>query len=304
MGVAETQIDADRRARRNVWFETATVVGKLTASTPGTVVINLAGAEIEVPTLQPVTPNLLVRVARSLDGTPIVLGPAGAFPAQGTISAVSSGVSVSVLGDDGLTYGNLPYLLSYAPVVGHLVALDGIGRVIGRISTIAGVGDPSLQPPVIVPPKPPEASSGVHYFSATDSGSYQGGWWTNKVYYSENNLGAWFYGTQVRDTLAGAVAQPGCYIYLPVEHASGSNAWLGVHPHPSKPGGAPAVSGGRAVSVQVNSSAWYPLDTDIAQHLINNSGSGVSTYGAGYRIFSGRAANADSGRLAISWRRG
>lgn len=300
MGVADKQIAADREARRNVWLETGTVVA-LDASAPGSVVVNLAGAHLECQALAVVAEGMLVRVARALDAAPIVLGPAGSFPLQGTISAIDAGSSVTVLGDDGHSYAGRPYLLGYTPSIGHLVALDAAGRVLGRLSTIAGAPDPS-----IVPPSPVgggDASSGVAYFSADDSGSYQGGWWTSKVYYSLNNLGAWFYGTKIRDTLAGATAVDGCQIYLPVEHASGSNAQLGIHPHPTKPGGAPSVSGASAVAATVSAPGWYPLRTDIAQYLIDNAGGGVSTYGAGYRIFSGRAENVDSGRLAIAWRR-
>lgn len=301
MGLADAQIEANRRARKFAWIETATVIS-IDSSAPGLVIVNLAGADLELPTMQPVLPNDLVRVARSLEGTPVVLGRALSFPAQGTVAAINAGVSVNVLGDDGHMYEGRPYLLTYTPSVGHLVALDALGRVLGRLSSIAGVPDPSIVP--AVPPPPPTPSSGIAYFSADDSGSFQSGrWWTPKVYYSQNNLGAWFYGTKVRDTLAGAVAVDGCQIYLPVEYATGSNAQLGVHPHAAKPGGAPTVSGASAVATNVAAPGWYPLRTDIAQYLIDNAGAGVSTYGAGYRIFSGRSENVDSGRLAIAWRR-
>lgn len=300
MGVADEALAAAADARRFTWLETATVVQVLSV---GDIVVNQGGNQLRIPTLVRVQVNDLVRILRSAESTPVCIGSTTSRPVLGTLSSFISGVSVTILGLDGVTYASLPYVTTYAPTIGHLVAVswtDQGGLVLGQVSSQAGTGDPS-----VVPPPPPKPTEGTEYFSANDSASFRGsgGPWTNKVYYSENQIGIWVYGTKIRDTLAGATALPGCSIYLPTEHASGSNARLGIHGASSVPGTAPSVGSERPVSVSVDGPGWFPLDTDLAQYVINNNGAGIGTIGPGYRIFTGTQGNNDSGRLAINYRR-
>ena len=300
MGVADEGLDAEGRSRRFTYIETGTVVSVLP---DGTLTVNLAGATLQMPTLVRVQAGDLVQVLRANDTAPLCIGSTFARPTLGTVASFVNGVSVTILGTDGVTYNGLPYLLQYTPVVGHLVSVswsDQGGIVLGRVSAQAGQGDPS-----VVPPPPPVPTEGIEYFAATDSASYRGaGPWTNKVYFSENQIGIWTYGTKIRDTLAGATALDGSAIYLPVELASGlAQPSLGVHGASAVTPTAPAVSGATVIPAPVDSSGWYGLPTAFAQYLIDNVGAGISTYGAGYRIFTGTQGNNDSGRLAIKYRR-
>lgn len=304
MGLADEVLRKAERERRFLWLEAGTV---LEVRDSGEVVVNVGGSALVVPTTVRVRVSDLVRVLRSQEGALACIGGSMLPPVEGTVSTVRAGISVDVIGNDGKEYKSLPFLTGNAPASGDLVALNWDGEtavVLGKLSPAAGTGDVAALP--VAPPKPPAPKSGTMYFSALDSGSNRisnSSWWTNKVYFATGHRGAWFYGTKVRDSLKGATALPGCKIYLPVEHAEARNVEIGIHSYAKKPAGAPSMSASRPVSRTVSKSDWYDLPTDIAQHMINVAGGGVSTYGAGYRIMTGTQGNSQSGRVAINYRR-
>lgn len=312
MGLASEILDGAADGDRNVWIETGQIVA-LPSPSNGSVDVNIGGNVLTLQTMSVVRLGDLVRVLRSRVGTqPIILGRVTQGAVTGTVTAVAAGVSVTVLGDDTVSYTSLPYLTSAypSPAIGDLVWISWDGPrigpvVVGKLSSVAGTGDPSVIPPV--PPKPPTSAptSGTFNQPALQSGTFSGSsWWTDKVYFGQSNpYGAWFYGTSVYDTLHGATALPGAQIYLPVEVASGASlTQFGWHLQASKPAGAMAVAGGRS-DIRADGTGWWPLDTDLAQYLIDNRGGGIAVFGSGYRIFSG-VANADSGRLLIPWKKG
>jgi hypothetical protein len=154
---------------------------------------------------------------------------------------------------------------------------------------------------------PPVGASGaathVDPFTAVDSGSYGSGrWWTNQVYASDSNLGAWFYGTKIADTIPSSATIQKVEIYVgQATQISGAAPVFATHPYTSKPGGSPTLSPVAAVGI---APGWVDLGgagISIGNVLRNSGGSfGVGVDHGGYNIFPSLAQDGQSGALRIT----
>lgn len=252
-------------------------------------VVNVGTSTVTVPCVgfyPPVT-GMPVRLDW-VNGSPSVTGPVRPLNPMGVISAAGTpraGVTV-----DGVEW-TLPVMDSYTPVVGDQVAINwSMGVIMGKLAAVDS------------PEAPPESGGGEKPFTVTvraaQSGRFQNSWWGNDPWASSNNDGIWTYGNRVRDAVGGGTVTS-IQIYLPLVQKLG-NCAIGVHPHSSIPGGAPAIGTLTTLS-QSQRSGWVTLPTSFGTYVAaGGRGVGVTAPGGGYNIWRGVAADSLSGALRIS----
>lgn len=218
-------------------------------------------------------------------------GPMLMPPPVGTVvSAASDYVTVDTdIGEVQATYNQGDTLSASQQV--RLLWSDG-PHVVGVLST---------NPPPIPPAPAPDAGGATQHvdtFTALDAGSYQNGrWWQPQPWASDSNLGAWFYGSKVRDTLrSGPVSK--IEIWVALASKLGNPPRFGTHPHDAKPAGGPAIS--NATPIAVSSGTWLELPTAFGQALSDGSAAGIGLEHGGFNKFQALSADAQSGALRIT----
>lgn len=254
-------------------------------------VVNVGPNTLTVPTVGWVPPvsGMTVQLEWRA-GRPVVTGPARALSPFGVISAAGTPqATVEVDGDEYMLY----LRDGYTPTIGDPVTVNWqTGIIEGKIT-----GSESPEPP-------PTSGGGSAPFSglvtrAADSGRFQTSWWGKAPWASSSNDGIWVYGERNRDALRGANVT-GVEIYLPLQQQIG-NASIGLHPHPSIPGGAPSI--GSLVNLPLGSrSGWVGLPSGWGNWLRdNNGGIGVlAPGGSGYTKWAGVDTDGLSGALRFS----
>lgn len=226
-----------------------------------------------------------------IDGTPYVMGPTTTKPGRGTVVSVSAGLVTLTTSIGPVT---VPYAATVSPAAGQVMALmwqEG-GFAVAVLST---------SPPAGIAPPAANAGSAVHVdvFTAIDAGSRQSsGWWTPKVYASDTNLSAWFYGTKIQDSLPAGTSVSNVEIYISAQQISGSAPIFALHPHQIRPAGAPSLSSSTAIAVRPG---WVGLPVAFGNALKSGGGSaGVGINHGGYSIFNSLTTDGQSGALRIS----
>jgi hypothetical protein len=178
-------------------------------------------------------------------------------------------------------------------VANDIVFLDWAsnGLIVGRIST----------PVVPEPPEEPGTSTGgarTERFYADDSGAFQAGfgWRTNDVWSSASNIGAWFYGSKIRDTIPDGAAILSATINLPLQEQLGT-APFGRHGADRKPSGTLAIT---ATSALPGRSGEVAIPTSLIDHLKSNAG-GLGFALGGRNVWRGTQRDSASGRLTVTY---
>jgi hypothetical protein len=271
----------------------------------GTATVNIAGGVVNAQMIDDAPAvNRPVWVLQ-VGTTAVCLGkPSG--PVYGTVQSDGVNGFAAVLGDDGVTY-SLPYSTMYQPASGHRVALEwaGYGRIEQRVSgEYSPAGEPIQNNPT-PPPGAGAATGGDRVFYPVDSASWQGGGWARSdsvVYGSSYAVGAFFYGSQIADSIPPGATITGIEIYLTVDQASGSQAQFGYHPYGTRPGAAFTPTGMYVPRPLARGFAGYvPLDLKFGTFLRDTPG-GIGTKGAGYRVFRGKSGGQSQGALHITWK--
>jgi hypothetical protein len=220
-----------------------------------------------------------------------IMGPAAIKPDQGVVQSVTSGL-VTLTSSLGTTVV-APY--------------DGTTPSAGQSMKLLWHGGPfamlmSTSPAGGTPPAPSGGGGVAHAdeFAAGDAGSYGSGrWWTPQVYASDNNLGAWFYGTTIADTIPASAVISKVEIYVSAQQISGAAPNFAVHGYATKPGGSPSLSTVGAVGI--GGTGWVTLPTSVGNALKHGGTAyGVGLNHGGYNILSSLAQDGYSGRLRIS----
>lgn len=219
-----------------------------------------------------------------------MLGPAQPRSGVGTVTATGT-PTLTVTTSAGSR--QLPFISTYSAVVSDTVLIDWAsgGVVVGKVTAA-----PSSS---YTPADAPMGSFSAD-FRADDSGSYQSGsWWTSDVWCSDTNIGAWFYGSTIADTIPDAATITSVQVYVNEFYNAfpTSLATVGLHALATK-AGAPTVTSEVTVSA---GSGWKTLPAAFGDALKTGVSRGVGTDHGGYHKWRSRAADADSGLLRIGW---
>lgn len=233
-----------------------------------------------------------VRLERR-NGELIMIGPSRPRATVGLIQTTGVECLVEYPPGSGVS-ALLPRDASYTPAVNDIVALvwtERGGFITGKFSNTPAAAAPDLPPPV------PTGDFDIT-FTALDSGAYQSGygWRTNEVWSSASNLGAWFYGSKIRDTIPDGAVIKSATIFLPLKQQLGA-APFGRHGSEGKPGGPVSFS---ALSALSGNSGWVSIPTSLIDDLKVNPGGLGYDYG-GYNIWRGTQQDGLSGALNVTY---
>lgn len=223
-----------------------------------------------------------------------LLFPARALPGTGTVQSVSAGLAtvITIAGTFSMPY------IGAAPSSGDLVGIQWSEQpyVLGKLS---------VQP---APPKPvPDPGSGAvrsAVFQAIDTGSTDRTsvrWWTGQPRAGNSTYGAWFYGTQIRDTIPAGATLVSLEFYVSWYQRSGAAPRFALHDAATRWG----IPGYGAYTAWNPDGGWQspPMgSTWFAALKGGGSFYGVGLNQGGDNIFSSRAQDAMTGALRISWR--
>lgn len=239
----------------------------------------------------------------TIDGVSRLVGPTTPKPGMGVVVSLdASGDYVTVMTD----FGN--YLMPYAapdpdapaPTSGDSVGIDwSSGPKCYRLSTSPD--------PVVPPPDPGGGSTPQTFtqeFRAVDAGTTHpnGDWWQREVWAADGNVGAWFYGSQIRDTIPNGALFLSLEVSINRIQRFGSAPNWALHDLPGK-SGVPSFfgqtswhPGGDGWQTPPNPQSWF----DALKAGGNARGIGLNR--GGYNKFSSLAQDGRSGALRISWR--
>lgn len=192
----------------------------------------------------------------------------------------------------------LPYMQSYTPIVGNVVAIQWTfegGLVTGTVSTT-----PKVETADPAPPRPAPAPGGFRPtpFRATVSGTYQSGSWTSgNVMSSDSGRGVFLYGSSVADTIPDDAVINFVRIWLSPQQIFGDPAQLRLVSNTAL-SGAPAWVG--AAWPLAPAPGWQQIPNSFADWLKANNG-GLGFEGGGFHIFDSIAIDPMSGALDISY---
>lgn len=227
-------------------------------------------------------------------GERYLMFPARPLPGTGVVITVGSGLAnvQTIVG----TF-SMPYIGS-APSSGNIVGISWSEQpfVLGALSV-----QPAAPPPA---PDPGAGQVRSATFRALDTGSTDRGsarWWQSQPWASNSTYGAWFYGTQIRDTIPASAQLVSLEFFASWQQRQGDAPRFALHNAASKSGlpsfgSYTAWSPGDGWQVPPMASAWFGT-------LRNGGGMlGVGLNQGGYNRFSDLAQNSMSGALRISWR--
>jgi hypothetical protein len=231
-------------------------------------------------------PGESVRVLQTTEAS-VMIGPARPRSVIGSVTATGTPYLTV---DTSVGEQQLPYLTSYTPSTADLVLIFG-NVVLGKV-TAAPAGTYT--------PETPPVQEYSATFKAKDSGSYQGSsWWTDQVWCSDSNVGAWFY-PDIADTIPddAEITRVQVLVNEFYNQFPTSLATIGLHSLASKSGSPTVVS---AVTVSAGS-GWKTLPVAFGDALKTGTRKGLGTNHGGYHKFRSRTEDANSGALRIDWR--
>lgn len=262
----------------------------------GTAKVNVPGSTVDLPMIT--VPVVNARCYVGFFATrPVVLGPV-ALPQLVTAKSAPSGGLVAVTGDDDVDYVIAADGFSIA-AGDRLVVLwgDRGGFVVAKESV-----DPLTGLPIGTGGETPSSGSQTRRFNPVDSGTQSGpgltgsgNFWDSQVWCSDSNLGAYWYGSQIADTIPdSAVIEQVQLSLVQVGGGGGDRPNIGLHSLPSKSGNlavysATPVVGGTGVNL---------LPPSFGDALKTGSAAGIATAHGGYWIY---APFTGSGVLTITW---
>jgi len=238
----------------------------------------------------PLIPGDPVRLQRR-NGSLVMLGPAMPRSATGMVTAIGSPRgTVEYPAGSGIS-AQMGYNPSYTPAVNDIVLIswDAAGGTIAFKPTAV----PGPTAPPVAAPAAPQVYEQV--FTAIDSGSRSSSWNQTSVWASDTYIGAWFYGSKIKDTIPDTAVINRVRIYLPITHNFGDPPQLGRHTSPTKPAGAVSISSAAALSPR---SGWVDIPTALIDYLKANDG-GIGLNHGGYNIYAAVASDGYSGALDI-----
>lgn len=275
---------------------TESLVGVFVSQQGAVATVDVAGVRLEVKstTTVPVLPSDSVRLERR--GSSLVMtGPTSPRAVTGRVTVAGNPATVEYPDGSGVT-ATLPVATGLTVDVDAIVFLDWASG-----GLVVAVIEAPVQPEPPDPPPGEDAGPKVvtREFDAVDSGSFQSGygWRTNDVWSSASNIGAWFYGTQVKDTIPDGAKIRKAWIYLPRPIRLLGARPFGRHTAEKKPGGSLSITD---TSTLGKTSGLVEIPTSLVDFLKANDG-GLGFALGGYNIWPGTQKDGRSGQLRVEY---
>lgn len=236
----------------------------------------------------------------SFDGSMMMVGPTAPKPGIGVVTT-AAGDMVNVQTDFGT------FLMPYGPpsdppTSGDTVAINW--------STTPSCVKLSVSPEPVPPAPDPGGIAGpgkqtrTVEFRAINAGSTDRGaprWWTDRPYASNSTFGAWFYGTQIKDSIPADAEFVGLEFYIAYQQRQGGAPRFALHDQAFVAG----VPGFWPYFEWAPPAGWQtPPDPAAWFNALKTGGDrwGVGLNQGGFNQFKSLASDGMSGALKITWR--
>lgn len=254
------------------------------------VTVNIGGGEQVMPTAGD-TPWVGDRVTVAYLGRkPWCMGSTARSPLGVVASAPDAG-KVVVDGDDDARY-RYAYNAALSLNVGDVVALDHARKSVAYVLS----SRPDEELPTV--PTAPGGAVQERYFTAIDSANFRSGTYAGPEFeVSDNRMAAYWYGTQIRDTIPAGATILAAAVYLAQEwdQVPSTPSRLGLHGDGSNVG-PPGLFGAIDISGGTQS---VDLRGAFIDALRGGSAFGLGLYeGMGWRRFG---AASSSGQIFVRW---
>lgn len=231
----------------------------------------------------------------AVDGTWFLLGPTQGRPGQGVVTTVGSGL-VTAATDFG------EYVMPYvgaAPTSGDTIAIGWPGPTCLGVLSVQPV-DPT------VPPAPGGGSGVVQEltFRAMQAGStdrHQARWWQAQPWASNSTYGAWFYGTQIKDTIPAGSTFVSLEFHVSRVQDQGSTPNFALHDQ-FWMGSVPSFASNVPWDPP---NGWQPMPgaaSWFGSLIGGGAWAGIGLNQGGFNKFASLAQDGESGALRIRWK--
>lgn len=279
-------------------------VGRYVGNDGQSALVDIGGQRVAMPFLTGFVPQINEPVhVWSVDGSMFMAGPTTAKPGVGVVLAIT-GTNATVRTDFG------DYKMPVAPSDPMPTSGDSVGISWSSspwCTLLVDVPDPAEPPPT-----PGGGGAGTEVktaeFRAVDAGSTDRGsarWWQAEPWSSNTTYGAWFYGTQIKDTVPASAQFVSLEFYVSWRQRSGGAARFTLHQSPYK-SGVPAMTG---YAEWAPAGGWQvPPDAAGWFNALKAGGLqwGVGLNQGGYNKFAapkqGAGQDPLSGAIRIKWR--
>lgn len=274
-------------------------VGRYVGNLGNYALVDLGEERVQVPFATPWVPQVNEPVwVDSVDGVLRLTGPTTPKPGVGVVVTVSSDGSRAQVVTDFGEFG-----MAVAPSDPPASSGDTVGISWSSqpwCMLLVDVPDPAEPPPA------PGGGGGQVMsaeFRAVDSGTTHsnGDWWQQEVWAAENNVGAWVYGTAIKDTIPESAVFESLEIFVNYNQRFGNAPNWALHNLASK-SGVPVFGGSMPWAP---GEGWQsPPDAVGWFNALKAGGSawGVGVNRGGFNKFASRTQDGASGALRIKWR--
>lgn len=233
----------------------------------------------------------------SVDGLLRMVGPTTPKPGVGVVETITG--SSAVVQTD---FGKFTLIVAPSdpmPSSGDTVGIQWSSQP--WCTLLVDVPDPE------VPVPPPSGGGGqtkTAEFRAVDAGSTdrsRARWWQAQPWSSDSTFGAWFYGSQIKDTIPAGAVFVSLEFFVAWDRRRYGGSRFTLHSDPVK-AGVPAMSG---YTVWNPDGGWQtPPDPEGWFNALKAGGDrfGVGLNQGGYEQFKSLAQDGMSGALRITWR--
>lgn len=235
-------------------------------------------------------------IGNGVERSVYMTGPATPRPGLGVVLTVGDPL-VTVSTDFGEF--SMPFA-GEQPTSGDTVGISwSSGPWCSKLSTSPEEPPPPPDPTPAPAPKVQEVE-----FRPFDAGTTHGNgdWWQREVWAADNNVGAWFYGNSIRDTIPSNAEFVSLQVYVNRIQRFGSPPNWAAHNLTGK-SGVPSFAhltswhpDGNGFQTPPNAHDWFNALKGGGSHV------GIGLNHGGYNKFASLASDGMSGALKISWK--
>jgi len=263
--------------------------------------VDLGDQRVPVPFATAWVPQINEAVTvLAIDGVMRLIGPTVPKPGIGVVETINAEKTSAVVQTDFGTYTLSVAPTDPAPSSGDTVGIHWSSQP--WCTLLLDVPDP--EEPAPDPSGGPGGEVKTAEFRAIDTGSTDRGsarWWQPQPWSSESTFGAWFYGSQIKDTIPAGAEFVSLQFFVAWDRRRYGGSRFTLHSDATK-GGVPAMSG---YTVWNPDGGWQtPPDPAGWFNALKAGGDrfGVGLNQGGYEQFKSLAQDGMSGALRISWR--
>ncbi|MBD8218194.1 hypothetical protein IFU40_06050 [Microbacterium sp. CFBP 13617] len=275
-------------------------IGRYVGADGGHALVDLGDQRVPVQFATPWVPTINEPVwVDSVDGRLRLVGPTSPKPGIGVVETINTAGTSAVVQTDFGKHTLIVAPTNPLPTSGDTVGIQWSSQP--WCTLLIDVPDPTAPPPA---PIGGGGTTRTAEFRAIDAGSTDRDrprWWTGQPWSSDSTYGAWFYGTQIKDTIPPGAEFVALEFYVAWSRRRYGGSRFALHTDPYKAG---IPSMGAVTEWNPNDGWQTPPNAEGWFGSLKAAGGryGVGLDQGGWEEFKSLAQDGMSGALRITWR--